>query len=122
MKSVRRPSRNSLRVRCSFSIAAIRAKVSLRNSRAMTATARRSLTLIEALAFCGYVGWYMWRLETTTWSSWIAFPVWLVASFVLHGDTPKTLGWRAENFWIATKPSAAILGPFAIGLCFVGLV
>ena len=88
----------------------------------MTATARRSLTLIEALAFCGYVGWYMWRLETTTWSSWIVFPVWLVASFVLHGDTPKTLGWRADNFWIATKRSAAILGPFAIGLCFVGLV
>src|SRR6266446_10994342 len=103
MKSAKKRSLNSLRVRCSFSIAAIRAKVSLRNSRAMTATALRALALIEALAFCGYVGWYTWQLQTSTWSSWMVFPIWLAASFVLHGDTPKTIGWRADNLWNAAK-------------------
>ena len=87
----------------------------------MTATALRSLTLIEALAFCGYVGWYMWQRQTSTWSSWIVFPVWLAASFLLHQDTPKTLGWRADNFWNATKRSAVVFVPFIIGLCIVGL-
>jgi hypothetical protein len=76
---------------------------------------------METLAFCGYVGWYIWQLQTTTWLSWIVFPIWLAASFVLHEDTPKTLGWRAEHFWSATKSSAIVFVPFIIGLCFVGL-
>jgi hypothetical protein len=88
----------------------------------MTATGLRSLTLIEVLAFCGFVGWYIWQLQTSTWSSWIVFPVWLVTSFVLHKDTPKTLGWRADNVWNATKRSAVVFVPFIIGLCLVGLV
>ena len=88
----------------------------------MTGTALRSLTLIEVLTFCGYVGWYIWQLQTSTWSSWMVFPVWLTTSFVLHKDTPKTLGWRADNFWKATKRSAVVFVPFIIGLCFLGLV
>src|SRR6266480_2586577 len=88
----------------------------------MTGTALRSLTLIEVLTFCGYVGWYIWELQTSTWSSWMVFPVWLATSFVLHRDTPKTLGWRADNFWKATRRSAVVFVPFIIGLCFLGLV
>ncbi len=88
----------------------------------MTTAALRSLNLIEALAFSAYVGWYIWQLQTSTWSSWIVFPFWLAASFVLHKDTPKTIGWRADNFGNAAKRSAAVFVPFIIGLCFVGLV
>jgi len=88
----------------------------------MTTAALRSLNLIEALAFSAYVGWYIWQLQTSTWSSWIVFPLWLAASFVLHRDTPKTLGWRADNFGNAVKRSAAVFVPFIIGLCFAGLV
>jgi len=88
----------------------------------MTGTALRSLTLIEVLTFCGYVGWYIWELQTSTWSSWMVFPVWLATSFVLHRDTPKTLGWRADNLWKATRRSAVVFVPFIIGLCFLGLV
>jgi len=88
----------------------------------MSGTALRSLTLIEVLTFCGYVGWYIWQLQTSTWSSWMVFPVWLTTSFVLHKDTPKTLGWRADNFWKSTKRSAVVFVPFIIGLCFLGLV
>jgi hypothetical protein len=88
----------------------------------MTATALRSLNLIEALAFSAYLGWYIWQLQTSAWSSWMVFPIWLAASFALHRDTPKTLGWRADNFWNAAKRSALVFVPFIIGLCFVGLV
>jgi len=88
----------------------------------MTGTVLRSLTLIEVLTFCGYVGWYIWQLQTSTWSSWMVFPVWLATSFVLHRDTPKTLGWRADNLWKATRRSAVVFVPFIIGLCFLGLV
>ncbi len=88
----------------------------------MTTAALRSLNLIEALAFSAYVGWYIWQLQTSTWSSWIVFPLWLAASFALHRDTPRTLGWRADNFGNAAKRSAAVFVPFIIGLCFAGLV
>jgi hypothetical protein len=88
----------------------------------MTTAPTRSLYLIEALAFCGYVGWYIWQLQTSIWSSWVIFPVWLIGSFFLHRDTPKSLGWRADNFWIATKRSAAVFIPFIAGLCLVGIV
>jgi hypothetical protein len=87
----------------------------------MTTVLARSLSLIEALAFCGIVGWYIWQLQTSVWSSWAIFPVWLIASFFLYRDTPKSLGWRADNFWSATKSSAAVFIPFIAGLCLVGI-
>jgi hypothetical protein len=87
----------------------------------MTTAVSRSLSLIEVLAFSGYVAWYIWQLQASAWASWIIFPVWLIVSFSLHRDTPKTLGWRADNLWNATKYSAAIFLPFIAALCFVGI-
>jgi hypothetical protein len=49
------------------------------------------------------------------------FPVWLAASFALHRDTPKALGWRADNFWSAAKGSAILYVPSIIALCVAGL-
>ncbi len=88
----------------------------------MTTATLRSLNLIEALAFSAYVGWYIWQLQTSTWSSWIVFPVWLSASFLIHRDTPKTMGWRADNLWSATKRSAVIFAPCIAGLCLAGIL
>jgi hypothetical protein len=88
----------------------------------MTTATLRSLNLIEALAFCGYVGWYIWQLQTSAWLSWIVFPVWLAASFAIHRDTPKTMGWRADNLWSATKRSAVIFAPCIGGLCLAGIL
>jgi hypothetical protein len=88
----------------------------------MTAAASRSLALIEALAFSGYVGWYIWQLQGSNRSSWVIFPVCLIVSFLLHGDTPKSLGWRADNFWSAAKRSARVFIPFIGGLCLTGIV
>jgi len=88
----------------------------------MTTATLRSLNLVEALAFSAYVGWYIWQLQTSSWSSWIVFPVWLAASFLIHRDTPKTMGWRADNLWSATKRSAVIFAPCIGGLCLAGIL
>src|SRR6266480_204540 len=77
---------------------------------------------LEALAFPTFVALYIWRCQEASPKSWLLFPVWLALSFVLHRDTPKTLGWRADNFWKATRRSAVVFVPFIIGLCFLGLV
>ena len=47
--------------------------------------------------------------------------VWLVASFVARGDTPKTLGWRADNFWRATKRSAWFFALSSLLILVAGL-
>jgi hypothetical protein len=47
--------------------------------------------------------------------------VWLVASFLIHRDTPKTLGMCADNLWRATKQAAIVYGTFAILLFVTGI-
>lgn len=88
----------------------------------MSPAASRFLTLLEVLAFSAYVGLYIWKLQTAIWYSWIVFPLWLVLSFLAHGDSPKTIGWLGQNLWAAAKGSAKLLGPFAIALWVIGLL
>ena len=88
----------------------------------MTTAARRSFILIEAFAFSAYVAWYIWQLQALIRLSWLVFPVWMLASFMFHRDTPKTIGWRADNLWPATKRSAVIFLPCIAALCIVGIV
>jgi membrane protease YdiL (CAAX protease family) len=88
----------------------------------MTTAARRSLILIEALAFCAYVAWYIWQLQALARSLWLVFPVWMLASFIVHRDTPKTIGWRGDNLWPATKRSALVFLPCIVALCLVGIL
>ena len=70
----------------------------------------RIFTLIEAIA------WYIWRLQFTHPKAWIVFALWLPISFVLHRDTPKTLGWRADNL----RPATGQAGMF-FGICIAAL-
>jgi membrane protease YdiL (CAAX protease family) len=81
----------------------------------------RYLSFAEGAAFASLIAWYIWRLQFTHPNSWLAFPVWLVLSFALHRDTPKTLGWRADNLWPATKQAAAFLGGCILALCAAGI-
>jgi hypothetical protein len=83
----------------------------------MSKTSYRLLTLVEALGLAGFIAWYIWQLQATKPNSWIVFPVWLFASILLHGDTPKTLGWRADNLWPATRQGAWIFVTFVAGSC-----
>lgn len=79
----------------------------------MTETKWRAVTLVEALVLAAYIALYIWKLQGAEPWSWIVFAVWLLASMALHRDTPKTLGWRADNL----RP--AILQGWKIFVLFV---
>jgi len=81
---------------------------------------KATLNLLEALGFSGFVALYMWRLQLSHPESWLVFPVWLILSFALHRDTPKTLGWRADNLWPATRRAGPFFMVFICGLFLVG--
>jgi hypothetical protein len=84
-------------------------------------SARRLSYLIEAVAFVAYVDWYIWRLQTGVPASWWVFLIWLVLSFSLRGDTPKTMGWRADNLWRAARQAMSFLIPSSLLLFLAGL-
>jgi membrane protease YdiL (CAAX protease family) len=77
--------------------------------------------LIEALAFSAFVGWYIWKLQVVVLRVWWVIPLWLLVSFLLRRDTTKTLGWRADNFWRATKRALWFFVPSSLLICFAGL-
>lgn len=81
----------------------------------------KRLALPEALAFTVFVLAYIWRLQSIAFNSWIVFPVWLILSFALYDDTPKTLGWRADNLWPATRRAAVVFCIFILAISAVGL-
>jgi len=79
------------------------------------------LSLLDVTGIPLYIAWFIWRGQFVSPRSWFGFPIWLVASFLLHGDNPKTLGMRADNLWPATKQAAIVYGIFAIGLLLTGI-
>ena len=82
----------------------------------------RALNLVEALAFSAFVGVYIWRLQIAERQTWWVFPIWLVGSFLLHRDTPKTLGWRADNLWPASRRAAPFFALSILALCVTGVL
>jgi len=82
---------------------------------------RAALSLLDVTGIPIYIAWFIWRGQFTSPRSWFGFPIWLVASFLLHRDTPKMLGMRADNLWPATKQAAIVYGIFAIGLLLAGI-
>jgi membrane protease YdiL (CAAX protease family) len=83
--------------------------------------ASRIFTFVEAFAFAVFIGLFIWRLQIGHPNSWMVFPIWLVASFFIHRDTPKTLGWRADNLWPAARRAAIVFGACSLGLACIGL-
>ena len=89
-------------------------------------SARQYSCLIEGLAFVAYVGWYIWQGQALLPATWWVFVVWLCASFLLRRDTPKTMGWRGDNLWAATREAllffaGASAAVFGAGL-FLGML
>jgi predicted ferric reductase len=80
------------------------------------------LSLADVILLPAFILWFIWRLQFAARWAWMIFVVWLLASFVLHGDTPQTLGWRADNLWPATKQAVAVLGPIAVALVTIGFL
>ena len=76
--------------------------------------------LLEGLAFSGFVALYIWRLQDASPKTWLLFPVWLVISFSLHCESPKSLGWRADNLKAATQRAAPVFLFFMLIIVIAG--
>lgn len=81
----------------------------------------RILSFIDVIGIPIYTLLFIWRWEFTARWVWIVFPTWIAASFLLHRDTPKTLGWRADNLWPATKWALIAFAIMAAALIATGL-
>jgi hypothetical protein len=64
--------------------------------------------------------WIIWRRPPHTSHAWVILPIWLLATILIHGDTPKTLGARADNLWPSLKRATFVLAPMAGGLIVIG--
>jgi len=68
-----------------------------------------------------FIGWYIWQGQFIAPFALVGVVLWLVASFLIHRDTPRTLGMCADNLWRATKQAAIVYGTFAILLFITGI-
>jgi hypothetical protein len=80
------------------------------------------LAAADAVLLPAFILWFIWQLQFTARWTWVLFVVWLVLSFLYHGDTPKTLGWRADNLRPATQQALIVFGLMTIGLLVMGLL
>jgi Type II CAAX prenyl endopeptidase Rce1-like len=78
------------------------------------------LSLADVILFPAFILWFIWKLQFTARWTWIFFALWLAVSFLLHRDTPKILGWRADNLAPATKQAVMVFGLMAVGLVAIG--
>jgi hypothetical protein len=76
---------------------------------------------VEAVAFAGFVETYIWKLQTKAPWTWQLMLGWLVVSFLARRDTPKTMGWRVDNLWRATKRAFYFFCVSSMLICFAGL-
>jgi len=77
--------------------------------------------LVEVLGFAALVGLYIWKWQEASPQTWWVLAAWLVVSAVLRHDTPKTLGWRADNLWTATRRAIPFFAVASLAVCGAGL-
>jgi hypothetical protein len=82
---------------------------------------RAALDIIDIAGFTLLIELYIWRWQETHRRAWIAAPIWLAVSFLLHRDTLRSLGWRADNLQAAARRALLVLGGFAAALIAIGL-
>src|SRR5258707_12723945 len=83
--------------------------------------AGRKWYLVEALALSALVAMYIWKLQAASPRSWWILAAWMLISAVVRRDTPKTLGWRADNLWVATRRAVPFFMLAALAICGAGL-
>ena len=81
----------------------------------------RWLSIADVVLLPAFILWYIWQLQFTARWAWMVFVVWLVASFLLHHDTPRTLGWRGDNLGPSTRQALAVFAPAALVVLIAGL-
>lgn len=87
----------------------------------MTWSTPKASYLVEPLAFVGFVASYIWKLQAAAPQTWWVILAWLLVSFLARHDTPKTMGWRADNLRPATRRAAWFFAASALLLCAAGL-
>ena len=88
----------------------------------MSPALKRWFSIADVTLLPAFILLFIWRLQYTARGTWVVFVVWLVASFLLHRDTPKTLGWRADNLRAATMQALPVFGLMIAGLLAIGLL
>lgn len=77
--------------------------------------------LVEALGFTAFVGLYIWRLQAEAPRSWWVMLAWMGLSVLLRRDTPKTLGWRADNLWSSARAAFPFFAAASLAICGAGV-
>ena len=80
----------------------------------------RYFTIADLTLLPAFILWFIWQLQFTARWTWMIFLAWMIFSFAAHRDTPKTLGWRADNLWPATRQALAYFGIMILGLLAIG--
>lgn len=70
----------------------------------------RWLAIADVVCIPAIIIFFIWRLQFTHRNSWIIFPAWIIASFLIHRDTPKTLGWRIDNLKSSAREAGIFFG------------
>jgi membrane protease YdiL (CAAX protease family) len=86
----------------------------------MTPRARALVSVLDVAGMTAFLLWFIWRGQFEYHYSWMVFVVWLAASFLVHRDTPRTLGWRADNLWPAARRAGIWFGAAALLLVGIG--
>jgi hypothetical protein len=92
----------------------------LPETQTMSSPAERWMALADVTLLPGFILWFIWQLQFTARWTWVVFVVWMVASFLVHHDSPKTLGWQAENVAAASKQALIIFSLLVGVLIAVG--
>ena len=79
----------------------------------------RRLTILDIIGIPLLTLWAIWKMSPDS-RAWLILPAWVVLSFLVHRDTPKTLGWRADNFFRSVVRASIVLGPMAVALFVFG--
>jgi hypothetical protein len=85
-----------------------------------TSRIERWFSLADVTLLPAFILWFIWQLQFIARWTWVIFIIWIVASFLMHHDTPKTLGWHADNLGPATKKALIAFGLMAAALVAVG--
>lgn len=80
----------------------------------------RRLALADVIFFPIFILWYIWRGQFIARWAWIFFAVWMAASFLIHGDSRETLGWRADNLRPAARQALIAFALLGAGLLAIG--
>lgn len=84
----------------------------------------RSVALLSIADIVGipiFIGWFIWQGQFVASRAWVWAILWIVVSFFIHRDAPRTLGMRADNLWPATRQATLVYGLFALALLIIGM-